>query len=70
MQISPAFETRDYPEIRLYNPAEIEFEFMAYLLLKVSPGNKSRLIEPEPKPNESRKFSKIDFFDHSGALWI
>ena len=54
MPISASFKTRDYPETPLYNPAEIELEFMAYLLLKVIPGNKSRLIEPEPKPNWSR----------------
>ena len=57
MHISDSFETRAYPETRRSFSIENEPEFMASLSQRASPGNKSRLIEPEPAPKSFRKFT-------------
>lgn len=55
MQIFRTFETRPYPETWPTCLTETELEFMASNFLKANPGNKSRLTEPDPNPNRSRK---------------
>ncbi len=50
MQISPAFEPRDYPETWLTSSMENEPELMASVFLKASTGNNYDLIEPDPNP--------------------
>lgn len=55
MQIFRSFETRAYPEPWPPCRTETEFEFMAYQFQRAKPGNKSRLIEPGPNPNQFRK---------------
>ena len=74
MHISDSFETRDHPETRPSRITATEPELMASLLLRVNPGNKSRLIEPYPNSEPvPKKFLKIQFWLELPALvpiWI
>ncbi len=55
MQNPHMLETRAYPVPLSIHTAENELEFMAWLSLIVSGGNKCRMIEPSSNPNRFRK---------------